>query len=101
MSNVSVPRTSEEHAKIRKENNKVVTFICANCGKEIVAESGWQRKPRKFCCRKCTDEYYEKGFGGRKMYTANCLCCGKVMITKYKNRKYCSYTCAGKARAKA
>lgn len=71
------------------------TIVCSQCGKAFLDVH--RSKPR-FCSRKCS------GISKQVRISKECAYCGKVItdIPKtIKRRKYCSYSCAHRARGNA
>lgn len=76
------------------------SYICLNCGKEF---QGKKSAARKFCCKKCSDEY-RKGKENPKLskkVEVTCANCGKKeFVPPCRAKKYlcCSKQCLGEYR---
>jgi hypothetical protein len=75
-------------------------YICLNCGIEF---KGKKSAARKFCCKKCSDEY-RKGKENPKLskkVEVTCAMCGKIELVppcRAKNYLCCSKSCLGEYR---
>ena len=77
------------------QRNLVSIKNCKNCGTVMKKSKGV--KPKKFCCDKCRNEWWNKHLDevNRKAnHELVCQCCGQS-FTSYGNskRKYCSRAC--------
>lgn len=78
----------------------MINYTCLNCGKEF---QGKKSANRKFCCKKCSDEY-RKGKENPKLskkIEVTCAYCGKKeMVPPCRAKKYicCSKECLGEYR---
>lgn len=84
----------QEQVETRKDNRSIVEGTCLQCGKEIVGYNN-QGHAKKFCSGACSQKYRRQN--GLNDIKAICCVCGKEFITdKYKPKKTCSKSCAGK-----
>lgn len=70
-----------------------IKHTCQHCGKDFYATN---RKPRKFCCDSCREDYYrevKKMEADPETVEKTCPICGKVFIAKNYRYRYCSEFC--------
>jgi len=74
---------------------KETAFFCQNCGRAITEPS--KTRPRKFCCTKCKQAWWNKHRLERKsskICVFVCTSCGRRFYDyTHSNRKYCSLAC--------
>jgi len=80
---------------------KRVVLTCAQCNKKFEAYPSEIKKGRKFCCTKC---FFNSGTKRNRPSIQDvviiCSECGKTFKARpYKNRKFCSKSCASKYNA--
>ena len=75
----------------------IITIKCKNCSKEF---DDYESNHKKFCCKKCLNEYQKGKPGNRKKngIYKKCLVCGnEFYVPKWrfkKNPRYCSKKCS-------
>lgn len=102
-----------EHTKYHNPKQWYV-LMCEHCGEEFVRDS--TKKNARFCSQKCyhtsgRSEEHKQAISeglrkaveeGRKRVVdveIECAMCGEIFVAKsWRNRKYCSQSCAAKAR---
>lgn len=77
--------------------SRTIHKICPNCGIEYKT---YISQDKKFCCRKCLDQYTKKQTYNK--YKTNCRVCGKEFLPPRpaEGAMYCSYKCSGIAMRK-
>ena len=76
--------------------------ICENCGEEFFADGRFKGHERKFCSKKCSNQYKAKANPYTNWITKTCPTCGDVFQVKQtnKNKIYCSKLCYDKDKLK-
>lgn len=83
----------------KTDEEKTITKVCLNCGKELNTEEKRGRKP-KFCSENCRRTWWKnnsdkKNKSDSAWYKFQCKNCGKEFKAYgNKNRKYCSIKCS-------
>lgn len=88
--NISGINAGEPQAVLATENTR-----CENCG-EVIRQTA-KRKPKRFCCDKCRNQWWNAHLDlvkRKAVYKFKCVGCGRE-FTVYgnANRKYCSHEC--------
>lgn len=79
-----------------------ISSVCLLCGTKLKQTAGHRQK--KFCSNNCKLSYYKQNkneIRRRPNYEVDCACCHHKFFTyKSLNRKYCSWDCFLKSKAK-